>query len=169
MTVKLLSFSFSFSLVCLLIAKSLLLSEAASITWGQQSKYASTIYDEEIQITDANPAVEITYPEKGCIDCNDYTIVAMHAFDMQTPPLRATADGESINKEVANSTTIEVLRGGIGFNYTTIRFQKITKSANQLPVADKGDKPVDNESVKATGRRNVVRAHYQFVIYGVSI
>ncbi|XP_053966638.1 uncharacterized protein LOC128868501 [Anastrepha ludens] len=163
-------------LACIVIARPLL-SEAASYTWGQLSKYASPIYDEEILLTDANRTVDITFPEKGCIDCSDYTITAMHAFDMQTPPFRMAADGErlsdanakSMDLPAADLASAEILRGGIGFNYTTLRF-RISTRPYQLPAGGGGgEQTVDHEGGDDAGPGNAVRAHYQLVIYGVSI
>uniref|UniRef100_A0A034WQL5 Uncharacterized protein n=1 Tax=Bactrocera dorsalis TaxID=27457 RepID=A0A034WQL5_BACDO len=145
------------------------LSGAVSLTWGQVSKYASPIYDEEIKLTDNMPLVDVTYPRQG--DTNEYIITAMHAFDAKTP-LYTTADAEraaDAHLATVDSARVTVLRGGVGFNYTTLRFEMPTP-AYQRSAADSapsiGGHP-DGDS--HAGRSNNLRAHYQLVIYGVDL
>ncbi|XP_050325203.1 uncharacterized protein LOC126756290 [Bactrocera neohumeralis] len=145
------------------------LSGAVSLTWGHVGKYASPIYDEEIKLTDNKPIVDVTYPRQG--DTSEYIITAMHAFDAKTP-LYTTAVAEraaDAHLATVDSARVMVLRGGVGFNYTTLRFEMPT-SAYQLSAADSaptiGGHP---DGGRHAGRGNNLRAHYQLVIYGVDL
>nr|XP_014088820.1 uncharacterized protein LOC106616586 [Bactrocera oleae] len=145
------------------------LSGAVSLTWGHVGKYASPIYDEEIKLTDNKPIVKVTYPQQG--DTNQYIITAIHAFDAKTP-LYTTADAEraaDAHLATVNSARVTVLRGGIGFNYTTLQFEMPTP-AYQLSAADSAPSiGGDPDGGNAARRGNNLRAHYQLVIYGIDL
>ncbi|XP_018797954.1 PREDICTED: uncharacterized protein LOC108974517 [Bactrocera latifrons] len=145
------------------------LSGGVSLTWGQVGKYASPIYDEEIKLTDNKPIVEVTYPRQG--DINEYIITAMHAFDTKTP-LYTISDAEraaDAHLASVDSARVTVLRGGVGFNYTTLRFEMATP-AYQLSAADSAPSTGGHpDGGRHAGRSNNLRAHYQLVIYGVDL
>lgn len=95
----------------------------------------------------------------------------MHAFDAKTPLYR-TANAEraaDVHLASADSAMVTILCGGVGFNYTTLRFEMATPSY-QLSAADSansvGDDPDDGSDA---GRGNNSQAHYQLVIYGVDL
>ncbi|XP_012157840.1 uncharacterized protein LOC105664939 [Ceratitis capitata] len=160
------NFSKSISLFVSILSVLPLLTTADSFTWGHINKYASPIYDEEIKLTDNTKSITITYPQEGLT--NDYTIIAMHAYAVETPSTMTTEAKHVAH--INNSADVEVLRGGIGFNYTTIRFQTPTlayhqSTADRISVADDREGGRGSEA----GRGNNLRAHYQLVIYGVDL
>ncbi|XP_011196385.3 uncharacterized protein LOC105221262 [Zeugodacus cucurbitae] len=151
--------------VCGILSALPALSGAVSLTWGQLSKYASPIYDEEIKLTDKQATVDVTFPQQG--DTNEYIITGMHAFDAKTP-LQTTVEA---HLATVNSAMIRVVRGGVGFNYTTLRFEMPTPAYQAaVAVADSAPGVSDGpDGGSDAGRGNNLRAHYQLVIYGVDL
>ncbi|XP_016947728.1 uncharacterized protein LOC108023006 [Drosophila biarmipes] len=97
----------------LLLPGQVLLGDAASVTWGHVSKYASVLHTEDVYLAPDSPGQDIVYGSQNASD--NYRITGIHVEDL-------SGGAEAL-----------LTAGGVGQQFVALHCQRLRESKEEEP------------------------------------